>query len=312
MKKNAAFSLIELSVVILIVSILIVGAVESKKFVQKAKLTTARTLTTTSPVNDISGLQLWLETSLDSSFIKAEAANNTFVSTWYDNNPNAVTQSNATAPVNRRPKYMQSGINGLPALQFFADGDWDVMTVAGPYIGSTTAPATYDNYSIFIVAQATTTHGIDTESYSGTGGTSGQNYLIGPNHPNLYTGLSATGSGVSFGTNGISVYEHAGGYMPSPIVYQATLTNPIAILLQYNNKTSSIYVNGTLARTAPSQSAKNYIFPSRTIGDENTYNGTSYGSFRGFVGEVIVFNRILLAAEKASVNNYLTKKWNIS
>lgn len=312
MKKNSAFSLIELSVVILIVSILIVGSVESKKFVQKARLTKAQTLTATSPVNDISGLQLWLETSLASSLIKAEATDNTFVSTWYDNNPDAVTQSNATAPVNRRPKYILSGINGLPALKFFADGNWDVMTVAGPYIGSATAPATYNNYSLFVVAQATATHLIDPEDYTTVSGTAGQNYVIGPNHSNVYTGLSATGSGISFGTNGISVYEHAAGYMPSPIVYQATLTKPIIILLQYNNKTSSIYVNGTLARTAPSQSGRNYIFPSRTIGDENTYNGSSYGPFQGFVGEVIAFDRVLPAAEKASVNAYLTNKWNIN
>lgn len=81
-----------------------------------------------------------------------------------------------------------------------------------------------NSFSVFVVAQAKTTHEIDSVSTSFTPGTSGQKYLIFPAHSGS-TGLA--GVGISMGTNGISFYEHANSHMPATLVYQATLTKPL-------------------------------------------------------------------------------------
>lgn len=53
--KKSAFSLIELSIVILIVGILIAGVTQSSRMVGKSRIKTAKTLTQSSPVGSIKG-----------------------------------------------------------------------------------------------------------------------------------------------------------------------------------------------------------------------------------------------------------------
>ncbi len=61
MKKitQKAFSLIELSIVILVVGILITGVIQGSNMVKKSQLQSARNLTTSSPVSGIKDLMLW-------------------------------------------------------------------------------------------------------------------------------------------------------------------------------------------------------------------------------------------------------------
>ncbi len=51
MKRQQAFSLIELSIVILVVGILIAGVMQGRELISKVHLQTARLLTTSSPVS---------------------------------------------------------------------------------------------------------------------------------------------------------------------------------------------------------------------------------------------------------------------
>jgi len=71
------------------------------------------------------------------------------------------------------------------------------------------------------------------------------------------------------GTNGISFYQHASSYMPAVLVYKATLTKPLVLLMEYNNKTPNLYINGTLVK-AGLTSTKTVLLPSITI-DANAY-----------------------------------------
>ncbi len=60
MQKNYnAFSLIELSIVILIIGILVAGVTKGSTLYQKIKLSSARSVTNNSPVAYISGLSVW-------------------------------------------------------------------------------------------------------------------------------------------------------------------------------------------------------------------------------------------------------------
>ena len=67
-KNLKAFSLIELSIVILIIGILVAGVTQSSRLIREFKLTTAKNLTRNSPVSSIKGLYFWFETTSESSF----------------------------------------------------------------------------------------------------------------------------------------------------------------------------------------------------------------------------------------------------
>lgn len=60
-----AFTLLEISVVLILVGLLIVGVVGGQSLIQKAQLAKARSLTNSAPVLTVEDLTLWLETTLD-------------------------------------------------------------------------------------------------------------------------------------------------------------------------------------------------------------------------------------------------------
>lgn len=296
-KRFSAFTLVEISVASVIIAMLIIGALKANKFVDKARLNRARAMTASSPVSYMSGVTLWLETTSEKSFTAADAQNGTAVSTWYDINP-MIAANNATSTSSFKPIYTKKAMNGLPALDF--DGIDD-------YIYPSVVPGFYDNFTVFVVASTSVTHGIDSESSSGTAGTSGQKYLIYPTHGTaVYGSSNYAGSGISFGTNGISVYEHTSSYMPALAVYSGTISStPNIISWVCASKTHSLYLNGTLVRSGLT-SAKSQVFVPYEIG------GDSYGYFDGYIGEVIVIARYLTTEERKSVEAYLSKKWSIA
>lgn len=113
-----AFSLIELSIVILIIGILVAGVTSSSRLVSQMKLSSARSITRSSPVASITGIVAWFESSLESSF-EPNIGNQDQVALWNDINPQSsfkyvLSQTNS----GYRPTYVQSGINGIPSLSF--------------------------------------------------------------------------------------------------------------------------------------------------------------------------------------------------
>ena len=126
MKLKRAFSLIELSIVILIIGILVAGVTQSSRLVRQIKIQSIRNLTTNSPIPTIKDLMIWVETSLEKSFIETEAQNNNPVSIWYDSNPTSIEKNNAIASsaVNY-PIYIENVFNGvIPALRFDGVNDF--------------------------------------------------------------------------------------------------------------------------------------------------------------------------------------------
>ena len=176
------------------------------------------------------------------------------------------------------PTWAGGKING--ALSF--DGSNDEMW------WSYTKPQNTFTVSAWI--KANTTHEIDGESTSGTGGVSGQKYLFWPNQEG-----SNGGMGISAGINGISVYEHGDSYMPALAVYSSSLgTGWNHIIVVYENKQPKIYSNGLLVRTG-STSLKSIVYAPTGIG------GGVYGHFPGLIDDARVYNRALSAAEIQSI-----------
>ena len=137
-------------------------------------------------------------------------------------------------------------------------------------------------------------HQIDTESTSGTAGTSGQKYAFWP-----ATGGSTgyAGAGLSIGTNGISVYEHADGYMPPLAVYNNTIGagwNHVMVVYD-GDKQPAIYLNGVRVYTGL-KSPKTPLAPLQ-IG------GGSYGYLNGVMDEVVIFNQPLSSAQIQALYN---------
>ena len=111
------------------------------------------------------------------------------------------------------------------ALAF--DGIDDYVSVPGGG-GVADVPALSTVVNTFTVEAwvwPTTIHEIDAQRADGTDGTDGQRYLIFPNHNSGPWGGNHAGAGISVGTNGVSVYEHDGNYMPALLVWQGNLTS---------------------------------------------------------------------------------------
>src|SRR5688500_10204549 len=80
-----------------------------------------------------------------------------------------------------------------------------------------------NTFTIELWAKPTAPHEIDREWDGLYAGVAGQRYAVYPSHGTHCWGRGHAGVGLSVGTNGVSVYEHAGDYMPAVIVYKAEL-----------------------------------------------------------------------------------------
>lgn len=149
-----------------------------------------------------------------------------------------------------------------------------------------------DNFTWEIWCKPTWTHEIDTETNSTTvtTGTTGQRYIIGPISGGATGGA---GAGISIGTNGVSVYEHADAYMPPLLVYSGTIssTEVSQIVVVYENKQPKLYVNGVLVRTGLTSLRTNVWAHTQTIG----YG--QYGYYSGAISMVRLYNVALTQDE---------------
>ena len=113
--KKRAFTLIELSAVIVIIGILIAGLMGATGLVKKSKIAAAQSLTKASPIAGITDNALWLESSAESSFKDTETSTGDAVTTWYDQK-NAANKSSVVA-VGTGPTYSNT-INYIHAVKF--------------------------------------------------------------------------------------------------------------------------------------------------------------------------------------------------
>jgi hypothetical protein len=175
-------------------------------------------------------------------------------------------------------------------------------TTQGFDIGSAITTVT-NSFTYSMIAMPTATHGIDAESTSTTTGTAGQRYLVGA----VLDGGTAAGAGISCGTNGVSVYEHAGGYMPPLLVHSAAIssTTPTLITVTYVNKRPYLYLNNVFARrglTSP-RTAVNMR------GDTLGYG--AYGYFQGRIYTCQMYSKALSLSEISQNYEFFKKRYAI-
>lgn len=173
---------------------------------------------------------------------------------------------------------------------FYFDGVDDRINLAY------TAPTNNFTYNFWVVP--TEDHQIDPETTTSISGTSGQKYVASVN---LY-GAPNSGAGFSVGTNGVSVYEHSGSYMPPLLVHEESIPSDrfTNICVIYFNKTPYLFINGRFSRQGL-QSPRTDVYM-----DGSSIGVGSYGAFNGYISIVQYYNRALSQAEVAQ--NYLALK----
>ena len=273
-KPLSAFSLIELSIVLIIIGLIIVGVLNGQKMISLARLTSARTLTNSSPVNDIENLLLWLETTSKSSINANQRVDGKTVTIWYDINPQHIPKYDFTA--SQSPTYDENAINHLPALALSPNDRFESSV-------SIFNPAT-DDFTIFAVA-----------------------HFDGTNHEPLISianGNTDTLIGYHFSNKFISSGNFNGSAITGPLV--DTSEAEIYRITHDTDNTKLIFsINGG-TETQKTGTPTNGTDVWR-IGADN--NLAIY--FSGSIGEIIVFNRILSPFEIDQIEEYLSKKWKI-
>lgn len=274
--KKTAFSIVELSIVVVIVSILVGTIVAANKISDNAKLATAQSLTKSSPVNDIDGLSLWLETTMPQSIAEAEADDGKTVTTWFDLSVNKIDFSGSVT-------YKTNSLGGLPSLSFN---------------GSQNLTRTNIGISNFVQANQGTIFLVQ-RYISGAGSTI---FLEVPgnriNVHALHSGNLHFDFGTCCGANA------------------RTTTTPLnfankdrVISLVKSPSKSTITIDGF---TAATNSSATGTLTNATLSTFYVGVNASPGYFIGNIGEVIIFNRGLSDKERKDVEQYLGKKWGIT
>ena len=370
-----AFSLIELSVVVLIIGILIAGITQSSRLVRAMKLNTARSLTRSSDVNSIRNLTAWFDATAEGVFSSScnTASTNTdltssarvfntntstgnpsvttpssayimpehrqVVRLWKDSNPqgvdadkvileyaqtgNCTTQNysvTGTTGVDKGPMYHNSGLAGLPSIYFDgAASSWfsSINPVTMPIA------AGKKDFSFFTVyrtdpdyASATYRNLLQFSSIGTSGST--------PQYPTLALGSS--------GATSCSAYPVFNMWSSQPAdctskTYPANAKYTIKPSTEY---VYGIAINGTSDSTNTNTNTKIYVNsvnPADNI-TVHTQNSSAFGEtinsqlnigggytdgnpYKGFISEVLIFDRKLNNEEASSVMAYLVKKYNI-
>jgi prepilin-type N-terminal cleavage/methylation domain-containing protein len=289
LNQNKAFSLIELSIVILIIGILVAGVTSSSRLVKRMKLVTAQNITNTSPIPTIKDLVLWYETTLERSFIDTEEQDNSDLSFWYDNNIQSTNKINAYAPaVANRPKFIENGINGLPVVRF-AGGD-DYMIIDNP--GITGSQLTY----IFVLRRNVVVP--ETAVFSGTNLTAVYDY---DNNENI--------CGFYEGNVGGFIMVYRNGVLSTNNSHPGNSNSYIATSV-FNGSNNILYVNGNQSNVVGSSGLFN--FRRIYLGTRWALSVNASGAFyNGDIAEIIFFNRALNTEERKAIEMYLSKKFGI-
>ena len=291
MKISRAFSLVEISIVILIVGVLVAGMTEGSKLFKKSKLRTARAMTKASYAASVEDMILWLDATAEGSMVNvsglATVQNDEKIQTWNDVNPQVISKYSFVQSTDaNRPLYKDNGINGLPTLYFNADG---TQTNGNALYSIFTFPS--DQITIFVVMRpiVAANNGYIFDAFCSSPST--RIYLL--QSPTYKVSLSTNGGGITDGSSAT---------LNKNYVYSATANASSGII--YRNGTQTI--SGTISHAAFTANFKKKGF---IIGAFS--NGDSTSNFDGYISEMILYSRVLETEERKEIEKYLGKKYGI-
>lgn len=310
-----AFSLIELSIVILIIGILVAGVTQSSRLIKQMRLSTAIQITNSSGIESIPDMVMWLETTKDFAFATGTNASFNFSTNVYNDvdRPsdqdrigrwndiavrNNLSKNNAIQNnLSRQPKYLESGINNLPSLHFDATTSQAVCMHGSVNIDRGLMP----NLSIFAVYRWLNSFAAFNQKLwsSDNGGWDRQAIM-------RCCGGGTNGM-ISHGTNATLIPNF--NTSNSNLIFSHISRTGVA-------NGSMAYINGA-SPTLFTETNSGTSYPAITIAGENnqagsqTLDGNCISNTNMIIGEFIVFDRALKAEERSAVEKYLSKKWGI-
>ena len=283
-EKRKAFSLVEISVVILIIGILIAGISQASDMIDEGALKAARTATNGSRVSRVRDLVLWLDATEDGASLTSankQAAEGDDVAKWKDFNPNSINGFELTA--SGTPKYNANKTGGLPGIYF--NGTNSYLKIASKFDSSAV------NYTIYLVYQPVSIPA------------SGSSVIVEKR--------SATSSfpyKLELESNGYYKLSDSDGTARS--VYGAKKASTGKVNLIRLSRSSS----GTLTIAVDDVSASGtggtgVNSDELIIGAQNAATPSNFAN--GRIGELIIYERDLAISERSDIETYLYKKWKI-
>jgi len=290
---SKAFSLVEISIVIIVIGILVAGIASGLDLYDEYRIAIARQETQNSRIYRIPGLVSWYEATSLKSFFEAESKENSKISLWRDINHTAANRYDLIQADNdRRPIYTNKGINGLPSLKFNGTNTY-------LYSNGFISDHNTQTFSFFAV----------TENDINSASSSAKAVYCA----RLYGGTGLYKGWVMYSYNDVhTLYLGNDGTGWVRVNAQSIINGKSDILsMTYDGTQVDIYKNGS----NPTSRITTYKI--------NTVSGTSVGSvmgcdsgfdgfnFHGLIGEIILYDRNLSTKERQEVERYLSNKWKI-
>lgn len=302
MKRNSAFSLIEVSVMLLIIGIIITGIVSSAKIVNYFKLSSAQSLTLSSPVTRTEGLYLWLETSMSESFDEDQSYDGSQITQWNDRNPQAGSKLFAVITASSGVTYKEmSTINNLPSVYFDAS-EAPALTLSSISSSSNNKLIyTADNiFTFFVVAQLSNNSTGAKTLFQNGDSTSGWGY-------GLDSSTSSRKRQVIFG-GAINNYTTTSTSTTNPEIISATYEGASGEVKLFTNGVGSGGFGASGSNETLISSTATALPPETAfyIGSNN-----SGEAWDGYISEIIIFNRVLTDSERKLIESYLGQKYDI-
>jgi hypothetical protein len=156
---------------------------------------------------------------------------------------------------------------------------------------------------------------VEGETSSGIEGIVPFQVVIHPNHGACYGSESTNaGTGLCVGKNGIVVIEHSHNFVKASLVCQANISGWHNIVLIYNNKIPSIYIDGVFIKTGLSDTRNvhaSYGFDDNNFGN---YSNSGFGAgfngpnndgrfYSGQLDDIGIWNRALTQSEITAIYN---------
>ena len=282
-----AFSLIEISLVILIIGILVAGISKAIDLHRDARLSASKSLTVNTQVHRIPNLIMWMESTQERNFDRNEVVNNGLITNWYDANPNAnVRGSLSITNVAFKPKYNSEGINGLPTVKF--DGT--------DYLASTFYRINGSKLSYFVVSKRNACS-INTSTLVGYRNGVIHDYNNVQSFVGFYEGPACERLNPYLSKSLSDIVPHPGN------------NNPYIASAVYDGTKNTAYLNG---KAYPAVSIANVNLAVDNILLCARMATSSINAYcNAEIGEVIIYDRDLSDVERKDIENYLSKKWAI-
>lgn len=280
---SKAFSLIEVSIVLLIIGVLIAATISAKALIKNSRIASAQAKTRSAPINSIPNATIWLESSLESSFSASEAEDGTPLTGWNDIKSSSSQDVNDASGGGTAPTYSNT-INSIQAVKF--------DSTKNTFLNINGANLNNSDYTIFILEKRQS---------------SGSNYFLGD--PETLSGGSSAANEdetlvLGYSDGGTVIHSQGGtnSYTSSVDAYSSSNENPrIFTFIQNSSTGKKTYINGYLAGEDADTSKLTNI---TTLSLGKGYTGE--------IGEFVVFNRALKNEERQSTEKYLQEKWRMS